>query len=833
MSENTNEVVNDISNENANYKYDAFISYRHTDLDKYVAEKIHKYLEEFKLPKGIKNKKSLKKTRIERVFRDKEELTITNNLEDPIIQALKGSEYLIVICSPRTKESVWCRKEIEKFIEFHGRNKILTVLIEGEPGESFPEELLFEEEVVRENGIETIHRREIEPLAADIRGKNKRQMCALLKTELLRVIAPIFGLEYDDLRQRHRERRVKRIITATVTAAGLGVAIGAAGVASALIINNQKDKIQEQNDEINSQKDRIEQQNKTLLLDQACNLADDANGHLAQDMRIDAIKAALSSVTQYEGMDMSYTAAGRYALTQALRVYDIGDVYRAQNQLTADYNILNTQISPSKEYLMAYDKLKDVYVWNVVTGELVRRIDDWADLSIDLRSESNISFVGDKMLAYYNNDDKVVVLDVISGKTIFDVDVDVDTEITIKGDDGGRYLAVAVDEKIEVYDVEKGSSIYKKEKEENDIIDGGIVWCGDKILYIESSSSISTLKIVDVKTGDVIEIETVLNDLDGAYIKDGYIYIYGGCYGSLVAEEFSTVLAVEEISGQLVWMNKYKDMPFAKAEVIDMYGEPVVVTVGYSQLLCLEGSTGTEMYRKSVTDGIADFVVSDDGFMQMITHDGKLHAINLFTQEFFGLEFLLECNVKRTDIVGICADGYYVMPMGSNNIIKYAKTDNPDKKSYEADEEMKADLEELWYPSADCVEEADKIGIENLHMVANVLYINENVAVVPYLDMTMDFYDVTNKKVVCSIDEIKSVPVKCFGPDREGNVYIVGANCGYCFDKDYNMIAEIDSLKHVDIEEEYMIIGEITDELWKLPIYSMEELIDIAKKEVK
>ncbi len=27
------------------YKYDAFISYRHVELDKYIAEKIHKYLE--------------------------------------------------------------------------------------------------------------------------------------------------------------------------------------------------------------------------------------------------------------------------------------------------------------------------------------------------------------------------------------------------------------------------------------------------------------------------------------------------------------------------------------------------------------------------------------------------------------------------------------------------------------------------------------------------------------------------------------------------------------------------------------------------------------------
>ena len=98
------------------YKYDAFISYRHTELDKFVAEKIHKYLESFKLPKNIRNKQGLRRTKIERVFRDKEELTITNNLEDPIVQALRDSEYLIVICSPHSDQSEWVNDEVQDFI---------------------------------------------------------------------------------------------------------------------------------------------------------------------------------------------------------------------------------------------------------------------------------------------------------------------------------------------------------------------------------------------------------------------------------------------------------------------------------------------------------------------------------------------------------------------------------------------------------------------------------------------------------------------------------------------------------------------------------------------
>ena len=35
------------------YKYDAFISYRHGELDKFVAENLHKRLESYKIPKKL------------------------------------------------------------------------------------------------------------------------------------------------------------------------------------------------------------------------------------------------------------------------------------------------------------------------------------------------------------------------------------------------------------------------------------------------------------------------------------------------------------------------------------------------------------------------------------------------------------------------------------------------------------------------------------------------------------------------------------------------------------------------------------------------------------
>ena len=77
--------------------------------------------------------------RINRIFRDKEELPITSDLNDDITEALANSDYLIVICSPRTGESVWVEREIETFLNTHTRHQVLTILAEGEPVDTIPE----------------------------------------------------------------------------------------------------------------------------------------------------------------------------------------------------------------------------------------------------------------------------------------------------------------------------------------------------------------------------------------------------------------------------------------------------------------------------------------------------------------------------------------------------------------------------------------------------------------------------------------------------------------------------------------------------------------------
>ena len=207
-----------------NYKYDAFISYRHVEPDQSIAKQIHQMIETFKPPKEFY--KNGKKPTF-RVFRDREELA-ARDLSASIKEALVTSRYLIVICSKRTPLSEWCQKEVKIFKSLYGGERIIPVLIEGEPDETFPQTL----KELKNKDDESLH----DILAADIRPdevlkkdfvgyeqlqNNNRQKLKdltkqslnILKTEKYRIMATILGCSFGDLKQRDKERKNRLILS--------------------------------------------------------------------------------------------------------------------------------------------------------------------------------------------------------------------------------------------------------------------------------------------------------------------------------------------------------------------------------------------------------------------------------------------------------------------------------------------------------------------------------------------------------------------------------------------------------------------------------------------
>lgn len=198
------------------YIYDAFISYRHLQLDKAVAKSLHTLIETYRIPASIR--KRIGKQKMGKVFRDEEELPLSANLSDNIEDALRGSEWLIVICTPALLESKWCMQEIDYFISLGRREKILVVLADGTPETSFPPQLRTR--VVNGRTID------VEPIAAVVTAPDTKGSLKLLRREKLRILAPMLGVGYDDLRRRARQRKIR--LTAAVASAVLvaGVLFG-------------------------------------------------------------------------------------------------------------------------------------------------------------------------------------------------------------------------------------------------------------------------------------------------------------------------------------------------------------------------------------------------------------------------------------------------------------------------------------------------------------------------------------------------------------------------------------------------------------------------------
>ncbi len=346
-------------------KYDAFISYRHTDLDMEMAKKVHTGLETYHIPKAVREKTGKKK--IQRVFRDQEELPIGSDLNDNISQALEGSEYLIVICSPSTPGSYWVCKEIETFIKLHGREHILAVLIDGEPDESFPPMLLTDEEG-----------NPVEPLAADVRGSDKKERNAKFKTEILRLAAPVIGCTYDDLRQRHRERMIKRTVTIASIAASV---VALAGVTFGIYNANVADRMQKLADEksaLADEKTRLAEeitvQYKGKQENQSRFYAEEALDLFRSGNREDAALVAMEGLPG-EGNDRPYVANAEYALSRVLYAYDVETQISYDRILHHDLSVNDLFFTNDKSKLVTIDSGNKVYVWDVSDWSLMVTIE--------------------------------------------------------------------------------------------------------------------------------------------------------------------------------------------------------------------------------------------------------------------------------------------------------------------------------------------------------------------------------------------------------------------------------------------------------------------------
>jgi hypothetical protein len=187
------------------YRYDAFISYRHVEPDRTWAKWLHRALETWRTPKPLVARGV--RARFAPVFRDEDDLAASPHLSADIRQALRDSRYLIVVCSPRARDSQWIDAEVKQFRELGRGDRILALLVEGEPSEALPRALYEIRGDALIGGTD-------EPLAADVRPTADSSTGSRRRLGRLKILAPLLGCRLDDLRQREQERQRRRMVVA-------------------------------------------------------------------------------------------------------------------------------------------------------------------------------------------------------------------------------------------------------------------------------------------------------------------------------------------------------------------------------------------------------------------------------------------------------------------------------------------------------------------------------------------------------------------------------------------------------------------------------------------
>lgn len=329
-------------------------------------------IESFKIPKFIETENP---NRQFRVFRDKDELT-TKDLSTMIKDALMDSEFLLVICSKRTPLSPWCTKEAREFRKTHDDSKIIPVLIEGEPEESFNEELksLKMTVVTSENSQEE---KELEVLAADIRPEGtkeltfegyetlektgntylekftKESLSILRKTEIYRIMASILNISYGDLKLRHRERKLRRIIHISLFSALVmlifGICVTSLYIKS--IISERK----------------ANEQSSLMTLNMADNANEEGNRLLSLLISEEALKNISPKMKQYNKIMAQYERV----LNDSLLALP----YSSQFMFNTESQYSFFALSSDGKWIVSNGPLNSALVFSLENGVLLKSID--------------------------------------------------------------------------------------------------------------------------------------------------------------------------------------------------------------------------------------------------------------------------------------------------------------------------------------------------------------------------------------------------------------------------------------------------------------------------
>ncbi|MBP5261865.1 MAG: toll/interleukin-1 receptor domain-containing protein [Clostridiales bacterium] len=722
-------------------KYSAFISYRHCPPDREIAERLQNRLESFRLPKDVAKK--LGRRRLGRVFRDETELSVSNDLSESIEAALKESKYLIAICSPQYLESLWCQKEIEAFLKYRDRSRILLVLADGEPETAFPKMLLDKE-----------------PLAADCRGADSEERKPKINKAVIQLAAAMLGLDYDDLEQRHRRAIYSRVKKRVFITFGIMAAIIAISIA--FIVN-----ISGKNAEIASQNDLIK-------LKYADTLAATSDVLLRDGKRKDAVYAARLGLPDERREDYSELATN--ALVNALGLYDPPNTFACDKDylLTCSYSG-SIIISPEGRYAGVKGLDAHGYIIDLDSGETLLDYEDSGFM--------NTAFDGENGFIYSHQSGNFFYYD-LTTKELTDLGID---EAYLQFNRNGEGYAIVSDDGVGLY---KGPELIAMVDYSNEgfspapRLDTAVEFVpGMDTVWVtiqDFDQNTTTAFIVDMQSGAVNRKELC----DDGFLMDCYTDGNKLIWQESDGIDYHIYITDADLSGETEMID---------VSVCDVYD---LIVLGDDVVIVSENWISfTDSYQDYVTEMAVDSIfqsfVTDDGIILVDSSGGyfkiKDGICNYIESEVNDSMFAWERVYNNGKL--------YLVKTGDNHIYTYAFRQSEYLTLYDGD------FESLWEYDEEAQRQEERFlhrlmqeetAYDESRVYKALLCGNNDVGLVQLWDGEVCIYDVSTLECLKTIYSIDGT-INDFYYDEISEYYYISADSTLVYDRSFKNIYTINN----------------------------------------
>ena len=530
------------------YKYDAFISYRHVEPDLTIAEILHDMIEKFNIPKHLRTVSNdgslIDDKHVFRVFRDREELS-TKDLSTMIEEAIANSENLIVICSKRTSLSPWCRKEVQLFKKIHGANNIIPILIEGEPDESFIDELKnLKATFINSENVE--EEKNIELLAADIRPDEvkspsfkgyeilqnskdpklneltKKSLDILKKSEIYRIVASMLNVNYGDLKLRHQERYLKRIIYTSV-AASIAMLIFVVSVTTLYL----KSVVSER---------KANEQSSLMTLNMANEANLQGNRMLGVLIAQEAMKNVSPKMEKYNKLEAQY----ENILNNSLITLPFSN----QFILPTESETASFGISSDSKWLISSGSFNNAIIWDLDNGGIKKTLTfESPVISIALSPNSKKSYIGTANNKIFEvNMENYEIKDVFGNSTL--------PAVAMRISKNNKYLFALRNALIlDVFDIQNQKKLYSFTFPIDNMITGFAENLQTNNFFILRKDN--SITEYNINTGEVLIVHASITDPEKNFFRKMTITDNGTLFYSDIQENTESFIMKNLQSGQI------------------------------------------------------------------------------------------------------------------------------------------------------------------------------------------------------------------------------------------------------------------------------------------